>query len=216
MTAQGSHSTTDPRPAGGARSFFRQYLADPGAIGAIAPSSAHLARRMLEGLDLARAGVVVEFGPGTGAFTGEIASRVGPMARFIAIERNPDLARLAAERFSADPRVRIVSDDAAHVADICRREGLGEPPCVDAVISGLPWAGFPPALQDRLLKALLGVLKPGGVFVTFAYQFGHWLPAGRRFAAKARSLFKTVEKSPVVWRNLPPAFVYRCTTASHS
>ncbi len=188
-------------------SFLGQFVRAPGSVGALAPSSKFLARRMVEGVDLQSARAVLEFGPGTGAFTGEIARRLGPHTKFVAVELRPELAAIVSKRF---PGVRVVNDDAARAPDICRREGLGEPPCVDAVISGLPWAGFPAPLQDRLLGAMMTVLKPGGVFVTFGYQFGNWLPAGRRFYEKACSLFESVEKSPVEWRNLPPAFVYRC------
>ena len=52
---------------------------------------------------------------------------------------------------------------------------------------------------------------PGGQFATFAYLQGLLLPAGQRFKDKLAQSFSKVEKSPTVWRNLPPAFVYRCT-----
>jgi phospholipid N-methyltransferase len=81
---------------------------------------------------------------------------------------------------------------------------------VDCILSGLPWAAFPEQLQDRLLEEACKNLAPQGFFVTFAYLQGLLLPAGRRFARKIRGRFTHVEKSPVVWRNLPPAFVYRC------
>ena len=36
------------------------------------------------------------------------------------------------------------------------------------------------------------------------------IPAGRRFRGQLNESFSHVESSPTVWRNLPPAFVYRC------
>lgn len=193
-------------------SFLREFILNPGHVGAIAPSSAALAQRMVQGVDFARAGVVLEYGPGTGAFTGAILERLRPDAKFAAIELNPAYCEILRKKFPAEkfPQARIINDSATNVAAICRAEGMGEPPCVDAVVSGLPWAGFPEPLQDELLGAMLKVLKPGGVFVTFGYQVGTLLPAGKRFAAKARGLFAKVERSELVWRNLPPAFVFRC------
>jgi phosphatidylethanolamine/phosphatidyl-N-methylethanolamine N-methyltransferase len=36
------------------------------------------------------------------------------------------------------------------------------------------------------------------------------LPAGGRFFKLLKKNFSEVKKSPVVWKNVPPAFVYRC------
>ncbi len=66
-------------------------------------------------------------------------------------------------------------------------------------------------MQDSLLNATLESLKPGGQFATFAYLQGLLLPAGKRFKKKLAQSFSKVEKSPTVWLNMPPAFVYRCT-----
>jgi phospholipid N-methyltransferase len=81
---------------------------------------------------------------------------------------------------------------------------------VDCIVSGLPWAAFPAALQVKILDEMMLVLKPGGKFVTFAYLHGLPLPPARKFRALLPRYFTSVGKSPVVWLNLPPAFVYRC------
>jgi phospholipid N-methyltransferase len=78
------------------------------------------------------------------------------------------------------------------------------------VLSGLPWASFPEELQLKLMDAVCEALAPKGVFATFAYLQGTLLPAGKRFGKTLESRFSEVRKSPVVWRNLPPAFVYKC------
>lgn len=79
------------------------------------------------------------------------------------------------------------------------------------VISGLPWALFDDPYQDYLLTVLSEVLPAHGLFSTFGYLPGLTLRAGRRFPRRLRQVFSRVETSPIVWRNLPPAFVYRCT-----
>ena len=54
------------------------------------------------------------------------------------------------------------------------------------------------------------LLSEGGYFATFAYLQGLMLPAGIRFRKLLNELFSEVTTSRVVWKNLPPALVYRC------
>jgi phospholipid N-methyltransferase len=53
-------------------------------------------------------------------------------------------------------------------------------------------------------------MKDGGKFATFAYLQGLIMPAGIRFRKQLETQFSKVEISKVVWKNLPPAIVYRC------
>ena len=81
----------------------------------------------------------------------------------------------------------------------------------DCIVSGLPFTAFSGQLQDDLLAALDDVLAPGGRFVTFAYVGGLLFPGGRRFRRRLRAEFGDVTTTPIVWGNVPPAFVYRAT-----
>lgn len=182
-----------------------QFLRQPFVIGAVAPSSKHLAATMVAGLDLASAEAVLEFGPGTGVFTDAILPRLGAKTKFVPIELNDGMAETFRERH---PGIELVHDSVENARRICDERGIER---VDYILSGLPWASFPDTLQDRILKAVFDTLKPGGQLVTFGYHIGTWLPAGKRFYAELPKLFAKVEKSPVVWRNTPPAFVIRCT-----
>jgi len=158
---------------------------------------------MVAQAELTNAETVVELGPGTGVFTRAIVRDLGPRARLICIEINSALARTVAERF---PRAVVVNDSAENLA---RHVGETEPG-VDCVISGLPWVILSGEEQKRLLEPAARALRPGGTFATFAYSHAAWLPAGRRFRAMLESNFSSVETSAHVWRNFPPAFVYRC------
>jgi phospholipid N-methyltransferase len=184
--------------------FLRAFLRDPAHIGAIAPSSAGLAAAMTAWITWEQARVVLELGPGTGVFTGPILKQLPPGARFLAIELN---ALFVTELRRQFPGVDICHDTVGNLEAICSQAGITE---VDAMLSGLPWASFPADLQDRCLHAVVRVLRPGGQFCTFAYLQGLWLPAGRRFRHLLQEHFSSVERSATVWRNLPPAFVYRC------
>lgn len=207
-----SPSPTSSRPRVAVkRRFFREFIARPGVIGAVAPSSVYLARKMVEGLDLARANAVVEFGPGSGVFTAEILARVGPQTKFFAIERNAAMAALVRDRF---PGAAIFEENAANIDRLCARQGIGDPEGrggVDAILSGLPWPSFSDGLRTDILEAAHRALRPGGTLVTFGYHVGLTMRGAWHFRREARRIFGNLSISPVVWRNIPPAFIYRCT-----
>ena len=202
--AAGPPSAPEARRPPAAVQFLGRFLKDPRAVGAVAPSGRRLAAAMLDSVDWANAECVLEFGPGTGPFTRGVPARLRDGGRFLAVERDPAfVARLRAEL----PHVDVAHADVVGVAAELDRRGLGP---ADAILCGLPWAAFPPELQRTLMTATVAHLRPGGTFATFAYVQGAVLPAGRRFRALLGERFARVEKSPVVWRNAPPAFVYRC------
>jgi phosphatidylethanolamine/phosphatidyl-N-methylethanolamine N-methyltransferase len=184
--------------------FLKEFLTTPATTGAIVPSSSFLARTMIEGLSLPTAEAVLEYGPGTGVFTEFILRELSDTAKFAAIELNPRFAEAFQARF---PKARLIQDSVANARRICDGEGIDS---VDSIVSGLPWATFPESLQLACLDEMMRVLRPGGHFVTFAYIHGLALPPAKKFASVLPRYFSSVSKSPVVWLNLPPAFVYRC------
>lgn len=199
--------------AGRRFTFVKEFIKSPGEVAAVSPSSRHLARRMIEGLDFSAARVVVEYGPGLGTFTDAIvkeiergASRAGrsDKCRVIAIERNERMAELLRKRH---PNVSLHHDDAANVRAICKDEGFD---LVDYVVSGLGWPSFSDELRTRILEATAQVLKPGGEFRTFGYHVGLLMRGAWHFRRTVRRLFSDVSISKVVWANMPPAFVYKC------
>jgi phospholipid N-methyltransferase len=185
--------------------FLREFLAQPMATGAIVPSSDALGQAIVRNLDLSHAKAVVEYGPGTGAFTTYVLQSLDPDARLIAIEINPRLAEMFRKQH---PDIQIFQDSVANARAICDSAGIGQ---VDCIVSGLPWASFQESMQVEFLDEMMRVLRPGGQFVTFAYVHGLLLPPGRRFSRILPRYFSSISKSPVVWNNFPPAFVYRCT-----
>jgi len=185
--------------------FLREFLAQPMATGAIVPSSEALGKAIVRNLNLTNAKAVVEYGPGTGAFTTYVLQSLDHDARFIAIEINPRLADMFRIQH---PEVQIFQDSVANAREICNEAGIDQ---VDCIVSGLPWASFQESMQVEFLDEMMRVLKPGGKFVTFAYVHGLFLPPGRRFSKILPKYFSSITKSPVVWNNFPPAFVYSCT-----
>ena len=184
--------------------FIVEFLKHPLQTGAVAPSSRGMARAMVAGLDLPNANVAVEYGPGTGAFTGLVLEQLAGDATFFAIEKNAAMAAAFNARY---PQVKLFEDSVANVGQHLRSLGRDT---VDAIVCGLPWASFTGELQDSLLEATHAVLRDGGRFATFAYLQGLLLPSGRALKRKLRDSFSTVTTSPTFWLNMPPAFVYRC------
>src|SRR5689334_24318920 len=111
---------------------------------------------MVHDAGLAEAEAVLEYGPGTGAFTNYILQELGPQTKFAAIEINPQFAAVFRE---THPNVTIVEDSVENVRAICDSLHIES---VDSVISGLPWAFFSESMQVRFLDQMMRVLKPGG------------------------------------------------------
>lgn len=185
--------------------FLEAFIREPASIGALSPSSRALAKAMIRGCALERADTVVEMGPGTGAFTGLIRDRITANTTFIALELDPVHARRLRKRF---PDIAVYNDSAERMPEYL---GLHSKQKADYIISGLPWANLPIAIQARIMDAILMSLAHDGVFTTFAYVHARWLPKAQLFRRTLRQQFGRVEISPVVWANLPPAFVYRCS-----
>lgn len=201
-------SRTEPPPPprlGEWAHFLAQFVRHPIRTGAVAPSSRFLAARMIDDMRLGEARTVVELGPGTGSFTRAIESALGGEALFLAVELNPTLAQSLSRRFS---RTVVIHDSAERLVELLA--GLDRTHA-DAILCGLPWASFHPALQERLMAAISASLVPGGRFATFQYIHASWFPTARRFRKLLERHFSDVRTTRVVWRNIPPAFVFRCT-----
>jgi len=186
------------------RAFLKEFVKNPRAVGAVAPSSSQLADAMVDGIPWDNVRTAIEVGPGTGAFTGVIRERLKPDARFFVVEINPSHCERLRVRF---PDLTVHEGSATDLPSLCRDRQFDR---ADAVISGLPWASFPDELQDELLDAIVKTLRAGGGFSTFAYLHGIPTPAGKRFRGELERRFSVVGTSEPVWRNLPPALAYRC------
>ena len=186
-------------------SMFIQFLKHPFSTGAVCASSSALCGKMIGCPCFREAKTIAELGAGTGAVTACILSSLPQGVDFFTVELNPEVIPLLEKRF---PGLAIYNESAEHLRRILDERNIKS---LDMVISSLPWAIFPDQLQRDILSGVCHALRPGGSFLTFAYLQGVCLPAGRRFRNLLQSSFSRVENSSVVWRNLPPAFIYRCT-----
>ena len=175
-------------------SFLRAFLANPRQVGAVLPTSRAAVRDMLDLADVPSADLVVELGAGTGVQTGEILARLGPGARLVSLEIDPQLAKLLESRFD-DPRLQVVRDSAENL-----RDHLGEERA-DVLVCALPFTSLEPGLRRRILESLPGALAPHGVALVIQYS--------PLIQSELRRLFASVRRriSPL---NVPPAFLFAC------
>jgi phospholipid N-methyltransferase len=185
-------------------SFLLEFARDPMTVAAIAPSGPALARLATAAVPRTGSPVVVELGPGTGAFTGVIQQRLGGRGRHVAVEVN---ARFARHLAVLHPMVEVVTADATNLAAVLQQRRLDR---ADVIVSGLPWAAFAENQQRNVLSAVVGALASDGAFTMFAYVHTRWAPPARRMLRSLRARFDEVLVSRTVWANLPPALVYCC------
>jgi len=184
--------------------FLAEFAREPLRVGAFWPSSEALSQVVVNCCDIRPGATVIELGPGTGAFTGLLLKRLRGRGRLLAVEINAAHAAILQSRF---PHCEVIQDSAENLHRYLdgRR--------AQCVVSGLAWANMLPETQNRILEAVLESMTPTGQFVAFAYAHAAWLPTSLRFRGKLMEHFRCVETTPIVWRNLPPAFVFYCRRA---
>lgn len=181
--------------------FFREFIRHPLQIGSVIPSSRFLERRILAAAGIDSAKMVVELGPGTGGTTRAILAAMAPDARLLSIEINPQFHRMVSE--IDDHRLIAHLGSACELGEIVAHHDL---PAPDAVISGIPFSTLPSQLGEELVRAIPGVLAPGGCFV--AYQ-------ARDRVAELCSPVMGKAEATTEFRNIPPMRVYKWTTDGH-
>ncbi|MFC4006713.1 class I SAM-dependent methyltransferase [Nonomuraea purpurea] len=181
--------------------FLKAAMRRPAVIGAFAPTSEILAAQLVEVVPRRGAPTVLELGPGTGAVSGLIRSRLPDDARYLAVEVDRAMVdHLTVTR----PWLEVLHMSAAELGS---RIGAGE---VDAVVSALPWTLIPERTQGQIIEEVAKVLAPGGSFTTIAYLTGTSFGPGKRFRRRLGASFDEVLTTRTVWRNLPPARTYVC------
>ena len=175
--------------------IFAEFLKHPRRIGAIAPSGRHLSAGMMTPIDFASANVIVEFGPGTGSFTRELAARKRPDTALILIEQNQSFCEQLRASFDGLPNLFIVHGNAENVGRYLEARGFRG---ADYIVSGLPFTSLPEAVSDRILNAAKPALGQEGKFITFQYSL-----VKKKFLEQ---YFQITDCRKVI-RNLPPAYV---------
>ena len=181
--------------------FLGGLLRNPKHIGAIAPSSEKLAMAMVEGLELHPGELIIELGPGTGAFTKQISKIIPEGASYLGIERDPKFVRLLQKRY---PHLTFVNGNAENLCDL--RNGYNSMK-TRVIISGLPFSIQVGEVRDNIIDGIDKLMTHGAVFRTMQYLHAYPIPSATRFRRRMTEVFGDFHRSKVIIPNLPPAFV---------
>ncbi len=178
--------------------FFSKFMAKGRTISSAVPSSRALVSGVLDHVDFSRPGTIVELGAGTGPVTEQIVEQLRPHHRFVAVENDPDFCEVLRRRF---PETTLLQTDASRIAEPLAKLGIHK---VDYVLSGLPTPSLPARAQVRLWRWLHEALTPGGLFIQITVVPMIYRGFYERF-------FRDVNYR-MVWLNVPPGGVYRCSS----
>lgn len=178
--------------------FLKEFFKYPRSIGAVAPSSRYLADNMLSTINFETAQCIIEYGPGTGAFTEKLLSRVGDNTTVILLEINKSFYSALNKVYKHRQNVIVLNQSAEFVDAIIRKIGINK---VDYIISGLPFTSLPKDVSESILLKTKKVLRNRGTFITFQYTL------------LKKSMFTKYFKKIRIKRtllNFPPAYVLEC------
>jgi phospholipid N-methyltransferase len=179
--------------------FPREFLRAWKRVGAVAPTSRGVARRISALAGTSSASLVAELGPGTGAVTVELLADLPPTAQLWAFEIHPPFIQHL-EATVRDERFRLVTESAEAIDTVRERAGLGP---FDAIVSAIPFSLLAPDQTQRMLHAAARALKPDGVLVALQYH-------PRYLAPRLKAEFARVRRELYPW-NLPPAVLLRAS-----
>ncbi len=180
--------------------FLQAFLKNPLKVGAIAPSSPELSRKMLEGITPSAESIVLELGPGTGSFTKLLNNIVSDKISYLGVELDRSLVKCLRLKF---PEIRIIRGNACKTYAIHERSQLGK---VDYIISGLPFVSMPTEISSKIYCEIEKFMDHGCLFRTFQYAHGYYLPSAIKLREFMKKRYGAAEKSPLIIKNVPPAF----------
>ncbi len=206
----------------GALSEYRLFLQESvrryHTTGAVLPSgralAAALCRHVGQGDTPQR---ILEVGPGTGAVTSTLVTRLRPQDRLCLIEVNEQFVACLRDALRTKPAYCAVADrvDLVHG----RLEELQGEGTYDVIVSGLPLNNF--AVEDvrAILTRFSRLVRPGGVLSFFEYIAIRSVKATvsgsadrQRLRAISAVLDETLTgrefKRDWIWPNVPPAWVH--------
>ena len=186
--------------------FLQAFLKNPGKVGSIAPSSTELALKMLEGIEPDENNIILELGVGTGAITKHIQDIVPNDKSYLGIELDRNLVKSLKTKF---PALKMVRGNACELKKIHQKSGLGK---VGYIISCLPFVSIPNETGEKILLQIDKFMQKGCTFRTLQYAHGFYFPSAIKLREFMRDRYGKSQKSPLVVKNVPPAFTLTWST----
>lgn len=186
--------------------FLQAFLKNPLKVGAVAPSSPGLAAQMLKGITPDENNIVLELGVGTGAITKYLQNIIPNKESYLGIELDKKLVKRVGAKFS---HMNIVAGSAADAYSIHRDSGLGK---VSYLVCGLPFVSLPREVSEAVLAEIGRFMDEGCTLRIFQYAHGYYLPPAIKFRQFMLGRYGKSKRSPLVLKNLPPAFTLTWST----
>lgn len=181
--------------------FLQAFIKNPLKVGAIAPSSPELAKKMLEGIKPDEDKVVLELGVGTGAITKYLQEIIPNPKSYLGIELDRDLVKSLKINY---PLLKIVRGNAMDAFSIHKKTELGK---VNYIICCLPFVSLPNEVGEKILLEIDKFMQEGCMFRTFQYAHGYYMPSAIKLRDFMRKRYGKSKKSQLVVKNVPPAYV---------
>ena len=178
--------------------FIKEFIKNPKFIGAVAPSSEYLAKKMVEDINFKKCNCIIEYGPGTGVFTEKLIARKNEDTLLLVIENNKEFYEDLFSMYGYKKNVKIINDGAENIKKYLIEYNIKK---VDYIVSGLPFTVLPISISNIILKNTMDILSNKGEFITFQYSL-----LKKNFFKKYFNNIK-VKKAMI---NLPPAYVFKC------
>ena len=180
--------------------LFKEFIKSRKQIGSIMPSSSFLINKMLKPIDFSKSLIIAEYGPGTGALTSSILSRMNSRSKLISIESNIDLYNHLHIKYNKYLSVNffLIHDSAINIGKILAN---CEVDFADYIISSLPLAVIGGEVKAGIITNSKNNLTQGGYFIQYQYSLASKNLLGLHFK-KINLGFSLI--------NAPPAFIYYC------
>lgn len=177
--------------------FFKGWVSNTKAVGAIIPTSSVTARRMASVIDPDSGRPVLELGPGTGVITKAILKTGLVPEKLVSVEYSTDFYNHLVERFHG---VTFINGDAF---DLDKSLGAIADTTFDCVVSAVPLLNFPMHRRVALIEDLLARVPVGRPVVQISYG-----PLSPVVAMPDRYRISHLD---FVVRNIPPAQLWTYT-----
>lgn len=181
----------------GIKSFTQQFIQDKKMIGSIMPSWRYLVKKIVKRINFSKDKIIVELGPGTGAFTYKIIEKLKEDSIFLIFELNETFYNTLKSKI-IDKRVILINDSAENLGLHLERLEINK---VDVIVSSLPLTNLEEKTRLKIIDSCYEQLKVVGKFIQYQYS-----------STAKELLEKTFKKVIINYTiiNMPPAIIYTC------
>ncbi|USO00704.1 MAG: methyltransferase domain-containing protein [Alphaproteobacteria bacterium] len=176
-----------------AKAFLKKYLISPLSIGSVVPSSKHVGMAFAKNIDLSKDGVILEIGAGTGTITKSLIDCGIPRNRIVCLEIEEAFCDLLRKRFNG---VEVICSDILNLRELVHKIGK-----INCFVSTLPFISLGKDQTDKILNILKPFVDSGTTYLQMSYS--------PFFVGKSRKRGLQTKRCGYVWKNFPPAYIYK-------